>query len=59
MCTDGEIRTPDIRFTKPLQAASGGSSASVFDRLKSIDAAIETLQVERRALLEQLQRRGE
>ena len=53
-----QSRTDDLRFTKPLQAASRGSSASIFDRLKSIDSEFESLQAERRALLEELRKRG-
>ena len=54
-CTDGEIRTPDLRFTKPAPTVSQRSSASIFDRLRSIDSAIETLREERQALLAELE----
>jgi len=45
----------DPRFTKPLQAASQLTSASIFDRLKSIDSEIETLRQERQALIARLE----
>ena len=54
-----QIRTPGLRFTKPLLMVSRGSSASIFERLKAIDSEIETLQEERRALLGELQKGGE
>jgi hypothetical protein len=41
-----------------LQAASQRTSASIFERLKAIDAEIETLQEERRALPEELRKSG-
>jgi len=44
-----------LRFTKPLQAASQCTSASIFDRLKWIDSAIETLRQERQTLIAQLE----
>ena len=50
-----ESRTPDLRFTKPLQADSQGTSAFLFRRLKSIDSEIETLRQERQALIAQLE----
>ena len=48
-------RTNDLRFTKPLQAASQGSRASIFERLKLIDLEIETLRQERQSLIAQLE----
>jgi len=53
-----QSRTDDLRFTKPLQAVSRGSSASIFHRLKSIDSAIETLHQERQTLIAELERRS-
>lgn len=50
-----EIRTPGLRFTKPLQAASQCTGASVFARLKSIDSEIETLRQERQSLIARLE----
>ena len=44
-----------LRFTKPLQAASQRTSASIFERLKSIDSEIETLREERQSLTAQLE----
>jgi uncharacterized protein YaaN involved in tellurite resistance len=38
-----------------LQAVSQRTSASIFDRLKSIDSAIEELRQERRALIARLE----
>ena len=50
-----ESRTDDLRFTKPLQAASQCTGASVFARLKSIDSEIETLRQERQSLIVRLE----
>jgi len=50
-----EIRTNDLRFTKPAPTVSQRSGAFIFERLKSIDSAIETLSQERRALVAQLE----
>jgi len=44
-----------LRFTKPLQAVSGGTIASIFERLKSIDSEIETLREERQSLIARLE----